>query len=301
MSDLLQTYTTKIHSEFPEIKYQTSKLITHGWDNHVVILDDAFVFRFPKTDEYKSKFESEVQLLNYLSDKVAISIPNYKYISKDKSFGGYAIISGIELRPELLEAQTNDVKEEIAKSLGDFLTNVHKVPKSVVEKIGIDTEGDYYWSPTYVKKMYEDIKINLYRILREEEVAWIEYQFSNYFASKNEIKRSLIHGDFSKDHIFFNTNTNKVSGIIDFADAEYADTAIDFSYLLDYGEEFIKRVVHFYQGFKDDDFIQRAKFRRLTGMVVNMLRITIGEKMQTTFDEQKLQLNNRMELFPLSK
>jgi aminoglycoside 2''-phosphotransferase len=300
MDEQLKNYTDKIHSEFPNVKYNTAKMITHGWDNHVVILDNNLVFRFPKTDEYKKKFRSEVNLLNYLKGKVAVLIPNYKYLSKDETFGGYTIIPGMELRVELLETQTSEVRKQIAKDLGDFLTEVHMIPNGAIEKIGIDMEGDYYWSPTYIKEMYDGIKEKIYPMIHKEEVEWIDFQFNHYFLLKGEIKRNLIHGDLSKDHIFFDTKLSKISGIIDFADAEYADSAIEFSYLLDYGEEFMREVINFYQGFKDEDLIQRAKFRRLIGMVVNMLRITKGVKMQTTFEEQRLQLNKRMELFPLS-
>jgi aminoglycoside 2''-phosphotransferase len=301
MDDLLQKYTDKITSEFPEVTYTSARVITHGWDNHVVILDDAFVFRFPKTDEYKTRFKSEIALLKYLKDKVAVAIPDYKYISTDESFGGYPIISGTELRIELFQSQTEVVKDQIISDLADFLTILHQTPKEKVEEIGIDTSGNYYWNPGQVQDMYTRIKEKVYPLLIEEEVAWIEFQFTQYLSLKGDIKLVLIHSDLNNDHIFFDVQKGKISGIIDFADAEYGDSSLDFSRLLDYGEDFMRKIVDKYQGFKDESLIQRAKFRRLTGMVGNMLVITEGKKMQTSFEDQRLQLNKRMKLFPKSK
>src|SRR6185295_3163728 len=108
--DLTKTFTDKITSEFPEIKFASAKLITHGWDNNIIMLDDAFVFRFPKNDEYIKKFNIEVGLIKYLQKKSPIAIPNYAYLAKDRTFGGYPLIRGELLKPELLRAQTDIVK-----------------------------------------------------------------------------------------------------------------------------------------------------------------------------------------------
>ncbi len=294
--DLAKTFTDKIESEFPDLKYNSAKLITHGWDNNIIILDNAFVFRFPRNDEYVKKFKTEVNLIKYLQDKVTLPIPNYEYLAKDKSFGGYPLIMGEVLKPELLQSQSDDIKENMAIDLANFLTVIHKTPKDVVDKMSILSGS---WNFEHVTKLYEGIKKTLYPILSEKEVTWLEYQFQRYFSLKGDVRMSLIHSDLNNGNILFDTKIGKISGILDFADAEYNDSALDFSPLLDYGEDFMRSVINHYQGFKDEDLVQRAKFRRLVGMVENMLEITKGKKLPTTYEEQRFHLNKKMELFPL--
>lgn len=300
MSDLLENLIQKIKVEFPDIQYSNAKLITHGWDNEVVILDNTFIFRFPRNNEYQDRFKVEVRLLEYLKDKVNVAIPEYAYISQDKTWGGHYMIQGEELQAELFQTQSDNVKEKIVKDLANFLTVIHKTPKEVVQEMGISTGDDYSWSPSHVREIYEGVKSKLYPILRTEEISWIDYQFNHYFSLRSEINQALVHSDLNGDHIFFDEKQGKISGIIDFANVYYADSAVDFSRLLDYGEDFMRKVIDQYQGFKDEDLVQRAKFRRLIGAVGNMLRIIHGEQMPTTFEDQRHRLNKRMKSFPVN-
>ena len=47
-------FLSRIHSEFPAVTFNRSRLIPRGWDNDAVILDDRLVVRFPRNDEYAS-------------------------------------------------------------------------------------------------------------------------------------------------------------------------------------------------------------------------------------------------------
>jgi len=295
--ELAKPFTDKIASEFPDVKYAVAKHIAHGWDNDIIILDDKFVFRFPKNEEYIKKFKIEVSLIDYLKNKVAIAVPDYKYLAKDKSFGGYPLISGELLKLELLKGLTPVIKEQLAIDLANFLTVIHQVPKDVIKKLQILPGA---WNRSHVDKMYGEIKEKIYPILSEEEIKWLEYQFKHYFSLKGEVRMSLIHNDLNNGNILFNANAGKISGILDFADAEYNDSALDFSPLFDYGEDFARSVISHYQGFKDEDLIQRAKFRRLVGMLENMLEIKEGRDLPTTYQEQRSYLHEKMRLFPIA-
>ncbi len=294
--DPTKLFTDKIESEFPDLKYSSAKLVTHGWDNNIIILDDAFVFRFPKNDEYLKKFKIEVNLIKYLEDKVNIPIPSYRYLAHDKSFGGYPLIPGEVLKPEIFQIQTDAIKEQMAIDLANFLTITHQTPKEVIDELRVMSGS---WNRPHVERLYANIKEKIYPILSEEEVRWIEYQFQKYFSLKGKPQLMLVHKDLHGDNILFSQKDGKISGILDFADAEYGDSALDFSEFLDYGEDFMRSVINHYKGFKDEDLVQRAKFRRLIGMVENMLEITKGKKLPTTYEEQRAHLNKRMKLFPI--
>ncbi len=107
---LLEELTRKIHNEFSKISFSHARLVAEGLANVVVILDEKIVFRFPRTEKHLQLFSQEVQLLEKLHNKLPLPIPYYKYMSADKDFGGYQMIQGSDLTPELLEALPKNVK-----------------------------------------------------------------------------------------------------------------------------------------------------------------------------------------------
>ena len=82
----------EIKEHFPKLKFKESKLITCGFDHVVLMLDDKYIFRFPKDKYYKKKIKIEMNLLNVLKSKTKVAVPDYQFVPKDKSFGGYKLI-----------------------------------------------------------------------------------------------------------------------------------------------------------------------------------------------------------------
>lgn len=82
----------KIRNEFPAVKFKKAKLITKGWDHDVLVLDGRFIFRFAREKLNKKTFAREVEFLRQFSKISNLSVPNYAFLSKDKTFGGYEMI-----------------------------------------------------------------------------------------------------------------------------------------------------------------------------------------------------------------
>jgi aminoglycoside 2''-phosphotransferase len=58
---------------------------------------------------------------------------------------------------------------------------------------------------------------------------------------------AIIHGDLSQDHILFDPETERISGVIDFSDAIISSPLLDFMYLYHaYGEEFLRLLWSYY-------------------------------------------------------
>ncbi|MCY4122310.1 MAG: hypothetical protein OXG72_15475, partial [Acidobacteria bacterium] len=82
-------FLRRIREEFPEVTWTSHRYLTHGWDHAVLILDEALVFRAPKTEAYRRALANEARLLRHLRPRVEIGIPDYVYESADGSFAGY--------------------------------------------------------------------------------------------------------------------------------------------------------------------------------------------------------------------
>lgn len=244
----------KIKDEFPELRWKNAEYNIQGWDHYVVILDNKYVFRFPKTKWYIKNLRNEVSLLQYLKKKVSIPIPNYDYIAKDKGFAGYKIIKGEQLRRKIFKILSNETKNAIAKQMAIFLSSLHKTPLNFAHQHNVHKANTL--------KMYKELvrNTNKYifpRISKRNQSLIKNYlkELKNYLKFPNKV---LTHGDLYTHHILLSKSKKYISGIIDFGDAKIYDPAVDFTELWLYGKKFVLDVYKQYKGPKDKNFLKRS-------------------------------------------
>jgi len=256
-------FLQKIKEEFPEVKWEHHHFLTHGWDHLVIVLDNKMIFRAPKDvpKDLQSELFDEIQLLHYLKKKVKVGIPEYNYVSKDKSLAGYKMLSGRELKPSQFKRFTASEKEKFAKQIADFLTSLHAIPKSAVTKyhVRIDNpQKDFEWFVSNTKKL-------LFPRLSKKEVQIIESYFDELkVALSHTYSNALVHNDLTWEHILWHSKNEQVN-IIDFSDRAFGDPASDFAGLWEFGSKLTNRVYDLYHGKKDDTLLYRSQlyFKRI--------------------------------------
>jgi aminoglycoside phosphotransferase (APT) family kinase protein len=244
----------KIRKEFPDLKWQKSVLNVEGWDHYMILLDDKYVFRFPRTEEYAEKLKTEIGLLDYLKDKIKIKIPVFRFIAKDKSFVGYDFVEGIQLRKNIFQILSPTIKKQVAKQMADFLTALHKTPLAIAKKFVIDIETSKQQYASTLRAVKEKI---LPRVLKNEQKMILDFldEYKKYLNFPNKV---LVHADLYTSHILLALDKKSLAGIIDFADRTIDDPALDFCELWYYGHEFVLDIYKDYKGPKDPQFIMRS-------------------------------------------
>ena len=251
----------RIREEFPEIKWKNYRYLTHGWDHDIVILDGKIVFRTPKDSRYKNELKNEIQLLHYLKKKVKAGIPEYNYVSRDRSLAGYNMLMGWELTASRFRRLYASEKEIVAKQLAEFVTAVHATPKSVIKKFHVKSYNQ--------QKLYEELVRNTKKLvfprLPKKDAQLVEsYLVELKNALGHDFPKALVHNDLTGEHILWDAK-NKQINIIDFSDRAFGDPASDFAGLLEYGLKFTKHVFDLYCGKKDDYMLNRSQlyFKRI--------------------------------------
>ena len=109
----------------------------------------------------------------------------------------------------------------------------------------------------------------------------------------------MIHSDVTDDHVYVIPELGGLAGIIDFADVEISDPALDFAGLWLYGRSFVEDVLGHYDHSIDDDFLDRSRMRFRVHSAVNMLKILEGKRasMPHSYEQLRAQLNREMVLF----
>ncbi len=283
-------FLRRIREEFPEVTWTSHRFLTHGWDHAVLILDEALVFRAPKTEAYRRALANEARLLRHLRPRVEVGIPDYVYESADGSFAGYPLLAGRELDVATFGRLSEAEREQIAEQLATFLTAVHETPRPVAREFGVSEQDP--------RKDYEDLRCDTEALvlprLAPREVQVVGAFLAELAADLQSTPPTcLVHGDLSGAHILWDAENQQVN-VIDFSDRSIGDPALDFDGLMGYGRDFAGRVLERYRGSKDDGLLRRAHVYFRRGALETMADALQGYP--CTFEEGYAEFRTRFDL-----
>ncbi|MDE2921850.1 MAG: aminoglycoside phosphotransferase family protein [Acidobacteriota bacterium] len=285
-----ELFLRRIREEFPDVTWTSHRYLTHGWDHAVLVLDEALVFRAPRTQAYRDALANEVRLLRYLRPRVDAGIPDYVYESADGSFAGYPLLAGRELDVATFGCLSDTERERIAEQLATFLTAIHETPKSVVRECGVSRQDP--------RKDHEDLRRDTEALVLPR-LAPREVRIVGAFLAElaGELQSTpptcLVHGDLSGEHILWDAESRQVN-VIDFSDRSIGDPALDFDGPMAYGHNFAERVLELYRGRKDDGLLRRAHLYFRRGPLETMVDALQGYP--CTFDEGYAAFRARFDL-----
>lgn len=215
---------------FPELTYQSVKLLANGNDHAILILDDRLVFRFPRSGYQIARLPLEIDLLRALREKTTVSVPDYRYVAPKAVFGGYPMISGRELMPETFAALDRAQQKRALVGIADLLSGLHSLPLQLIARAdGVPVLGEKYtdeWPVEERRSMLATIAPHLLDPL--------EQFYAGSAAAMDYPNQRLLHGDLTGKHILLGTDARSI-GCIDFSDAVAGDPAWDFAFLSCYG------------------------------------------------------------------
>jgi aminoglycoside 2''-phosphotransferase len=216
------------------------------------------MFRFPRTEGGRQRLALELSLLSKLAPALPLAIPKYSYFSNETNhYAGYAMIPGRALRAAQLGSLPAEQQNLAADALGTFLSALHS--------FSLDDLSNEVRPPQQIPQdwlSFRDAvleKASSHLSHRERE--WVRTLFGNYMERWGILQpRCLIHADFTDDHILFNSESGKISGIIDFGDVCIGDPAYDLAgVMLSYGWKFLQRVLQTYQVPLDEEWMARIE------------------------------------------
>jgi aminoglycoside phosphotransferase (APT) family kinase protein len=128
----LDALTARICAAFPQLPFARATLIGHGDDNLVVVLDDTWIARFPRNDEYRGRFAAELNLLAKLAPHSPIPLPHYEYVSEERDFGVYRKIQGREMMSAVFVGMPPPDQRKVLSSVASFLSTLHALPAETI-------------------------------------------------------------------------------------------------------------------------------------------------------------------------
>jgi len=257
------TVRTLLHSQFPSLSLTSLRYLGEGWDSAAYLVNDEWIFRFPKRQERQEWLESELSVLRLLgTQQLELSIPVPVYLGKPSQrfpcgFMGYRLIGGTQ--GDRVDLEWVD-RNENARRLGVFLSALHSITLQEAAVRGIlryESPMEEVLAETVA--MREMLWPQLPPELKDMSQPFLE---GTYALTKMSPARScLSHGDLHDEHILLD-NAGCVSGVIDWGDSCVTDPAIDFSGLYAWlGETFVRDVLDHYTHSWDASFLEQIAFR----------------------------------------
>lgn len=285
----------RIQVEFPDLAISRSRLIGKGDDHAVMVINERLIFRFPRGPVYQKAFVDELKLVAALKGASPIPVPDYTFVARDRSFGGYELIPGKEMTTGRFRRLTKAQKRRIAAALGRFLGKLHRLDRRLLPAY----RAREPWSGTdleaWRKHYWNDQRAVLAPYLGRETLAGIDAFYERYVRTYGRFPVSaIIHGDLTDDHVLLDQRRGRIGGVIDFADAAIGDPAQDFSFLWTYGDWAAKHACERYDAYQDDGLLERSRWHYLryaTHRVCYCLRHSMPETAAFTAKRLRRQLH----------
>jgi aminoglycoside phosphotransferase (APT) family kinase protein len=191
-----------VHAPFAEID--------DGWDFKVLVLEDEWVLRIPRSELAVEELEKEIELLPALDPALPFEIPRFTYISQEPPFVVYPLIRGEPLRDE-----DPDGVRAFLEALHSFDAGAVEVPRP--DWLGIYRKHAEDWRRVVLPLLDADEQVAAEALLAETET------LAGYLPA-------LVHCDLGPSHLL--CRDGRLAGVIDWGDAKIGDPAIDYAWLL---------------------------------------------------------------------
>ncbi len=256
----LANYLEQIHSRYPALHVERAEPDTFGQYNHVLLINDAWIFRFPRYPEGIRVLAREAAFLDAVRQRLPLPVPDFTYRSLDGGLGevfvGYRRIPGQLLWGETLRSiQDAEIIRRLAEQLAGFLHVLHHIPPQVVN-FDLPLNGERAeW-----EQMYREIAELLFPLMRPDARAAVKMHFETYLddPALQYFEPCLTHYDFGPGNVLYDVQSRSVCGIIDFGFAGLGDPAQDIAAASCFGDAYLRHYPAAYPGI--EALLPRARF-----------------------------------------
>ncbi|HEY0619165.1 MAG TPA: phosphotransferase [Kribbella sp.] len=182
----------------------------NGWDSRAW-LDGEWLHREPRRPEVRPRLLAEVRLLPWLAPQLPLPVP----IPEPTEYG---------VRHRLLVGEPMDeASTALGRELGSFLRALHEVdPAEAVAHGALDVATAAAAKAVFL----EEARDQVLPLLPEAA----QPAAADLLHRVNGVRTALIHADLGPEHLL--VREGRISGVIDWTDAEIGDPALDLCWLL---------------------------------------------------------------------
>jgi len=221
-----------IETSFPSLTPVSVKQFAPGWDNSVFLVNDSFVFRFPRRRIAAPLIETEVRLLPWLAGQVPLPIPNPFYVGAASPeypcvFAGYPLIPGQTLTATNVN---DDERRAMTRPLAQFLVALHSVSPDEARMHGAGPDPVCRLdAPRHKPTAIERLNTLEEDVLPRSLKARLRSLLDDLPTIKEPSSNTLVHSDLHGSQILVTDDAHQLAGVIDWGAVHLGDPASDFA------------------------------------------------------------------------
>jgi aminoglycoside 2''-phosphotransferase len=280
------TVADALRAALPELGFDTVESVGEGDYCEAYAVDGEWIVLVARHEGASRSLARSAALLPALAPTLPLPIPDIVYFGRLSAGGracaAYRRIDGTELTPDRFRALPDQDQERCAAGLGLFLRGIHSFPVDVARRAGA-VECIYPFCATEEGVAagvgLEQYQRDLERLLGYPEVDEATRNYcrrilARYLeaAAEEDVPAVLLHGEVSADHVLFDPETRRLTGVIDFNGAIIGDPARDLLYLYEeYGLPFLRTLLDHYPAGDRGRLLARLHFPREWHTVLRLL------------------------------
>lgn len=173
MPEITDILLQRIRAIMPDLAIEQFEVNQEGLINQVVIVNQSYVFRFARTDEYARGLENEMKILDLIRPRLGINVPTPIYTCPDCIV--YRLLDGQPLPRKMVLAFDEKTQSHIARQLGAFLYQLHTTKTTY-----LGWEIPVTRAPVKVENwldIQQRVKDKIYPLLLKYQIEWVEGLF----------------------------------------------------------------------------------------------------------------------------
>lgn len=225
------------------------------------LLNGAWVVRKAKHDAAARALAREACLLERIGPRLSVAVPRPRVLSTegcdDVVLSVHALVEGEALARDSWLGLPSPSRSGLASEVGAFLRELHSIDRDEAGGCGLellDHEADFGVLATRSEEME-----GLPRAIRTMVTSVIQRHSLRDLGWAGDGGLALLNGDVSPEHVLFDRNGPRLSGVIDWGDAALGDPARDLIFLYeDWGDDFLASALDSYGASADPRFLARV-------------------------------------------
>jgi len=223
------------------------------------LLNGVWVVRKAKHDAAARALAREACLLERIGPHLTVAVPRPRVLSTegcdDVLLSIHALVEGEALTRDRWLGLSSPSRSGLAGQVGAFLRGLHSIDRGEAGGCGLerlDHEAFFGDLATRAEQMGD-----LPGTIREMVTSVLQRHSLRDLGWSGEA--ALLNGDVSPEHVLFDRNEPRVSGVIDWGDAALGDPARDLIFLYeDWGDDFFASALDGYEAGADPRFMARV-------------------------------------------
>ena len=224
-----QLARTLIERQFPELAPARCALLGEGFDNTAYLVNDCYVFRFPRRQFAVQFLEAEMRVLPWLVSRLPVPIPRLEFFGRaSASYGwpflGYRALPGRTACQAALDATQRAV---LAEPLARALAALHALPAEEAGRSGVGQDPIGKLNPCAIQRPRAGNTRGLGwpRLDRRRPAVDGGVGGTGELRARADV---VVHGDLYARHVLVDER-GALAGIIDWGDACLGDPAVDLA------------------------------------------------------------------------